>query len=181
MDSNGTDQQSSRRVDDCQVCRQLRLVGPEPRDFHVAPARGGGWHVWSAALLRFVERIGHQPTRAIVISQTLLGERYVQVLVGHGLAHAETGSNVYLTGDSRLSTDDEAMLSMLGWVAPASGEDPPAELTANWTLPLIRGDWQYLIEVLLATMVGVLGFDSHLPIEVRSFGCSHPCRDCSWT
>ncbi len=130
-------------------------------------------------MLRLVERIGHQPTRAIVIGQPLAGQRYVQVLVGHGLAYAETGSNVYLTGDSRLSTDDEALLSMFGWVAPA-GADQAAEHSANWTLPLIRGDWQYLIEMLLVTMVSVLGFDSHLPVEVRSFGCQHPCRDCSW-
>ena len=68
----------------------------------------------------------------------------------------------------------------LGWVAPASGEDDRAEIPANWTLPLIRGDWPYLIEMLLATMVSVRGFNSHLPIEVRSFGCNQPCRDCSW-
>ena len=82
--------------------------------------------------------------------------------------------------DFRLSAADEAWLAELGWVAPASGEDDRAEIPANWTLPLIRGDWPYLIEMLLATMVSVRGFNSHLPIEVRSFGCNHPCRDCSW-
>jgi hypothetical protein len=162
------------------VCRQLRDEGPSPREFSVAPDRGGGWDQWSAALLRFIVRMGHQPRQAVVISQPWLGQRYVQVLIGHGIAYAETGSNVHLTGDSRLSIDEEALLAELGWLSPTWSEDDPDEMAANWKLPLIRGDWLYLIEMLLATMVGVLGFSSQLPIHVRSFGCRHPCRDCSW-
>ena len=146
----------------------------------MAPDDGGGWQLWSAALLRFIVRMGYQPTQAVIISQPLLNQRYVQFLIGHGIAHVETGGNVYLTGDSRLSTDAEALLAELGWLAPASSQDDPDEMPANWTLPLIHGDWAYLVEMLLATMVSVLGFSSRLPIEVRRFGCDHPCRDCSW-
>ena len=180
VNSHGKSDKGRPDIDDCPVCRQLRDEGPEAREFLVAPDDGGGWHTWSAALLRFIARMGHQPTQAVIISQPLLSERYVQVLIGHGIAHAETGSNVYLMGDSRLSTDDEALLADLGWCAPASSEDDPDAMPSNWTLPLIRGDWPYLVEMLLATVVGVLGFSSRLPIEVRSFGCTHPCRDCSW-
>ena len=61
--------------------------------------------MWSAALLRLLRRVGSEPTRVIIITQSLLTDRYVQVLIGHGIAHAEAGSNVYLTGESRLSAD----------------------------------------------------------------------------
>jgi hypothetical protein len=167
-------------VDECAVCRQLRGEGPDPREFSVAPDSGGGWHQWAAALLRFIERMGHEPTQAVVISQAWLGQRYVQVMIGHGIAYAETGSNVYLTGDSRLSAREEAWLAELGWLSPSSSKDDPDQMPANWKLPVIHGDWRYLVEMLVGTMVGVLGFSSQLPIQVRSFGCSHPCRDCSW-
>jgi hypothetical protein len=180
VNSQGKDDKASPDIDDCPVCRQLWDEGPDGREFCVAPDDGGGWHVWSAALLRFIVRIGHQPTQVVIITQPLLNERYVQFLIGHGIAHVETGSNAYLTGDSRLSTDAEALLAELGWLAPASSQDDPHEMPANWTLPLIHGDWGYLVEMLLATMVSVLGFSSRLPIEVNTFGCDHPCRDCSW-
>lgn len=29
-------------------------------------------------------------------------------------------------------------------------------------------------------MVGILGFEAQLPVEVRSFGADNPCRECSW-
>jgi hypothetical protein len=180
VNSDGKSDKELPDTDDCPECRQLWLEGPEPREFLVAPDDGGGWHTWSAALLRFFARMGYQPTQAVIMSQPLLSERYVQVLIGHGIAYAETGSNVYLTGDSRLSPDEEALLVDLGWSEPGSSEDDPDEMPVNWALPLIHGDWGYLVEMLLASMVGVLGFSSSLPIEVRSFGCDHPCRDCSW-
>ncbi len=180
VNSQGKSEKPHRYIDDCPVCRQLRDEGPDGREFCVAPDDGGGWQVWSAALLRFIARTGFQPTQAVIITQPMVSERYVQFLVGHGIAHAEVGSNVYLTGESRLSPDAEALLAELGWCAPASSEDDPDEMPANWSLPLIRGDWPYLVGMLLASMVGVLGFSSRLPIEVRSFGCDHPCRDCSW-
>jgi hypothetical protein len=180
MTSQGKDDEASQDVDDCPVCRQLRDEGPDGREFCVAPDDGGGWQLWSAALLRFIVRMGHQPTQAVIITQPMVSERYLQFLVGHGIAHAEVGSNVYLTGESRLSPDAEVLLAELGWLAPTLSQDDPDEMPANWSLPLIVGDWGYLVEMLLASMVGVLGFDSRLPIEVRSFGCDHPCRDCSW-
>lgn len=164
----------------CSTCRQLRLERPDERCFIVAPAEGGGWPMWSAALLRLLQRIGPQPTQAIIIGQPLLNDRYVQTLVGHGIAHAEVGSNVYLTGESMLSADHEELLTLLGWLNPESGTDTPGEMPANWRLPLVDGDWPYLVEMLVRTMVGILGFVAQLPVEVKSFGADNPCRECSW-
>ena len=91
------------------------------------------------------------------------GDRYVQMLIGHGIGHAEASSNVYLRGASRLSADHEDLLRLLGWTPPMHDADDPDELPANWTLPLVKGDWQDLVEVLLATIVGVFGFDQGAP------------------
>jgi hypothetical protein len=166
---------------ECSVCEQLRFEGPDTHTFDVVPADGGGWSMWSAALLRLLQRVGHEPTRAIIITQPLLTERYVQVLVGHGIAHAEVGSNVYLTGPSRLSADQEELLALLGWQPPASDVDDPGAMPANWTLPLVHGDWTYLTEMFASTMIGILGFSEHLPVELHAFGADHPCRECSWS
>ncbi len=158
----------------------MRFEGPDEHCFAVAPAKGGGWEVWSAALLRLLQRIGHQPTQAVIISQPDVNDRYAQVLIGHGVAHAEVGSNVYLTGESVLSVDHEELLSLLGWLGPEWNIDAPGEMPANWHLPLVDGDWLYLVETLASTMVGILGFVEQLPVEVRSFGADNPCRKCSW-
>ncbi len=166
-------------LDDCPVCRQLRLEGPDERTYVVAPSDGGGWTLWSGALLRLFRRIGSQPTQAVIIDQPMLFDRYVQVLVGHGIAHAEASSNVYLAGASKLSADAEQTLAKLGWRAPEADHDDPDEMPANWYVSSIRGDWQYLVELLVATM-GLLGFDEHLPIQVRTFAAENPCRACSW-
>lgn len=169
---------------ECSTCRQLRAEGPDELRFVVAPADGGGWQPWSAALLRLLERIGHQPTQVMIISQPLLNDRYVQTLIGHGFAYAEVGSNVFLTGKSRLSADHEELLTLLGWLSPDSdtdtGPDAPGEMLANWRLPLVDGDWLSLVEMFVGTMVGILGFAEQLPVEVRSFGAENPCRECSW-
>ncbi len=177
---------NTRRVvgadaDDCPTCEQLLLEGPDPQTFDVAPADGGGWSMWSAALLRLLRRVGSEPTRVIIITQPLLNDRYVQVLIGHGIAHAEVGSNVYLMGDSRLSADQEELLTLLGWQPPTSDVDDSDDMPANWTLPLVRGDWGHLTEMFASTIIGILGFSEHLPVEVHSFGADHPCRDCSWS
>jgi hypothetical protein len=163
------------------TCEQLRFEGPDTHTFEVVPADGGGWSMWSAALLRLFRRVGHEPTQAIIITQPLLTDRYVQVLIGHGLAQAEVGSNVYLTGESRLSVEEEELLTLLGWQAPTADGDAPDELSANWTLPLVHGDWQHLTEMFATTMIGILGFSEPLPIEVITFGADHPCRECSWS
>jgi len=166
--------------DDCPVCRQLRPECSDEHVFVVAPADGGGWEMWAASLLRLFQRIGSQPTQAVVITQDSATQRYAQVLIGHGLAHAEAASNVYLTGDSRLDADHEDLLGRLGWLPPEAEFDDPDEMPANWSLPLVHGDWAYLVEVMVATVVGVFGFDADAPVEVRCFTAAHPCRDCSW-
>jgi hypothetical protein len=165
---------------ECATCRRLRTHGPREQRFVVAPADGGGWRLWSTALLRFLTRLGPGPTHAVVISQEIATERYVQLQIGHGIAHAETSSNVYLTGVSRLTADEEATLGLLGWLPPALDHDEPDEMPANWTLPLVHGEWVELVDVLASTVIGVLGFSERLPVGVHGFLVHHPCRDCSW-
>ena len=164
----------------CVACRQLVLDGPDEQVFLIAPADGGGWHAWSAALLRFIQRIGNGPTQALIVSQEPLTERYVQGLIGHGIAEVQASSNVYLQGESRLTPDHEELLTLLGWAAPALDHDDPDEMPANWSRPRIHGDWLEFVELLVATVVGVFGFDEHVPVTVRTFGCDQPCRACSW-
>lgn len=168
-------------IDACPHCRQLRSEGRPAQHFLVTPASGGGWATWSAAFLRLLRRMGPEPTQAVIVGQPDSGHRYVQVLIGHGIAHAEASSNVYLEGDSRLSDEQEQLLRELGWLAPDRDYDDADEMPANWYLPRIHGDWQYLTEMLVATMVGVFGFDEGLPVKVRSFAATDPCRDCSWS
>ena len=170
----------SRPAEGCPVCRQLRFEGATSNSYNVVPSEGGGWPVWSAALKRLFQRMATQPTQAVIISQPGRNDRYVQAQIGHGIAHVEVSSNVYLTGASRLTADHEALLAELGWLAPALDDDDPDEMPANWYLPLTRGDWQYLVEMLLTVVVGVLGFDEQLLVEVSTFQCDNPCRDCSW-
>ena len=102
------------------------------------------------------------------------------MLIGHGVAYAEVGSNNYLMGDDRLSTEQEELLILLGWQAPHSETDPFDEDRSNWQLPLIHGDWSYLVDMFMSTMVGILGFIEHLPVEIRTFVADSPCRECSW-
>ena len=167
-------------VTDCPVCRQLLLEGPDTQTFVVAPADGGGWHQWSAALLRLVRRIGSEPTRALIVSQQPLTQRYLQCLIGHGIAEVQASSNVYLRGSSRLSTGEEALLARLGWQPPDRDHDDPELMPANWWVPRIAGDWPALVELLSATAIVALGFDERFPVSVHTFGCDRPCRACSW-
>jgi hypothetical protein len=179
---DGTDETPLDNIWDgeCPECRQLRLEGHDHGTFVVTPAGGGGWDRWAAALLRMFRRIGGEPTQAVVINQDTLTDRYAQVLIGHGIAHAEASSNLYLIGESRLSAEHEDLLGRLGWLAPLSDDDDPDEMPANWHVPLVHGDWQYLVEMIIATIAGVFGFDAQVPIEVRSFQIANPCRRCSW-
>lgn len=181
MSSSKNDQPAiTPGLDSCPVCRQLRLEGPDDCAFLVDPASGGGWTNWSAALLRLFQRVGPQPTQAVIIDQPGSLDRYVQVLIGHGVAHAEASSNVYLEGESRLSPDQESLLTELGWQRPERDEDDPEEMPANWFLPRIHDDWLYLTEMLVATVVGVFGFAEDSPVLVRTFAAENPCRECSW-
>jgi hypothetical protein len=161
---------------DCPTCRRLLAADPGDREFTVTPAHGGGWHLWSAALLRLLGRIGDGPTHAVVVTQPSVTDRYVQAMVGHGVAYAEASANTYLTGPSRLSGDQEDLLGLLGWQAPSTTGDDGG----NWHLPVVTGDWLELVEMLLATMVGIFGFDEHHPVVVSTFVAAAPCRACSW-
>jgi len=167
-------------LDDCHECRHLRLEGPDAREYTVVPADGGGWTPWSAALLRLLRRIAGQPTQALIVTQEALTHRYVQALIGHGIAHVEASSNVYLHGDSRLTADHEELLALLGWQPPTSDHDDPNARPANWSLPLVHGDWTTTAEVVSATLIGVFGFSQYLPITVRTFLADTPCKPCSW-
>jgi hypothetical protein len=162
----------------CAVCDQLRPEGPDVIDFAVAPAAGGGWHEWAAALERLLRRIGRHPTQCLLVTQDSVTDRYVQMLIGHGQAHAEASSNVYLHGASRLTANHEDLLTRLGWLAPARAYDGRSEMPANWCLPLIAGNWAELVEVVLATVAGVFGFDETQPVKVRTFMADHPCVAC---
>lgn len=166
--------------DDCRVCRQLRRGRPPSRTFALAPSDGGGWQAWADALLRFVRRIGHQPTSALIISQEPFTQRYVQGQIGHGIAELQASSNVYLTGPSRLGADHEELLGLLGWRPPLRQVDHPDLMPANWTWRRLDGDWPTLVQILTAAVVGVFGFAEHLPVTVHTFGCHQPCRPCSF-
>jgi hypothetical protein len=50
----------------CSTCEQLRPEGPDTHAFEVVPADGGGWSIWSAALLRLLQRVGHEPTLVVI-------------------------------------------------------------------------------------------------------------------
>ncbi len=63
---------------------------------------------------------------------------------------------------------------------PVSETDDPDEMVAEWALPRIHGDWPRLVEVVAATLTGVMGFDEHWPVRVHTFSCDQPGRGCSW-
>lgn len=171
---------TEQRPEECRDCRHLRLEGPGEREFVVAPINGGGWPEWSFALLRLLQRMSAQPTQALIITQDSLTSRYVQVLIGHGIAHVEASSNVYLEGSSLLEAEHEELLTLLGWQPPGADRDDPDRLPANWSLPLVRGDWAMVTELLSATVIGVFGFSEFLPTTIRTFLCDSPCKACSW-
>jgi hypothetical protein len=183
-DTNHHSTASTHRSDanaTCPVCRQMRRSADRYRaEYVVTPADGGGWMQWSAALLRLLERTGNEPTRALIIEQPGRTQRYVQMLFGHGTAHVEASSNVYLEGSSRLSGVEERLLSLLGWTAPQSTVDRTDEMPANWMLPLAHGDWVNVVETITATIVGIFGFSEQLPVEMFVFLADRPCNSCSW-
>lgn len=162
----------------CPVCAQLRMEGSRVIRYAVTPAAGGGWPGWGAALTRLLRKIGQNPTQVLIIEQRPHTARYVQLLVGHGQAHAEASSNVYLPDDYQLCAEEENLLVRIGWRPPERDFDDGEELPANWTLPLIRGDWQGLAELVLATVAGVFRFDEDLPVQVGTFQTDDPCVDC---
>lgn len=179
--STSTDTSHATTTAACPACRQLRKSAARySTGYTVTPSVGGGWMQWSGALLRLLQRTGSEPTRALLIEQPSRTERYVQVLVGHGVAHAEASSNEYLEGASRLSGVEERLLTLLGWVAPNPRSSNPDEVSTNWTLPLVHGDWTNLVETITATLVGIFRLSEQLPVEMNLFLADHPCRACSW-
>jgi hypothetical protein len=163
---------------DCLICCQLRSEGSRPFESALAPRGGGGWPEWGASLSRLLARISQSPTQAVIISQQPLTQRYVQLLIGHGQAHAEASSNVYLTRGSRLTATQEHLLRQIGWNPPTRDGDDPDEMPTNWSLPMARGNWHALTEVLLATIAGVFSFDESEPVHVNSFQIDRPCKSC---
>lgn len=179
--SISTDTNPSTTTNACPTCRQFRRTSDRySATYTVTPANGGGWMQWSAALLRLLDRTHLEPTRALIIEQPGRTDRYVQMLVGHGIGHVEASSNEYLEGASRLSGVEERLLTLLGWVAPNPHSSAPNEVSTNWTLPLVHGDWTSLVETITATLVGIFRFSEQLPVEMRMFLADHPCRACSW-
>jgi len=168
---------SDDRDQSCPVCVQLRKHAPAPTHPSIVPARIGGWVAWSATLVGLLHDIAKEPTRVVIIEQPHRNERYVQMLIGHGRAHVEASSNEFLSGTSALSGVDERLLALLGWNAPHTGAGTPSP---NWSLPLVEGDWQNLVETITATVVGIFGFSEQLPVEFSIFGADHPCSECSW-
>jgi hypothetical protein len=162
----------------CAVCVQLRLEASDELNYELAPAAGGGWHEWAAALVRLLRRVGGEPARALIITQDPVTQRYVQMQIGHGVARVEASSNAYLLGRSCLSDDEEELLNRIGWRAPVSEVDQPDEYPSNWTLPRVCGCWDDLTEVILATIVGVFGFIDSVPVKVQAFQLERACRDC---
>jgi hypothetical protein len=114
----------------------------------------------------------------VIVEQPDTNGRYVQLLIGHGRALVEASSNDYLLDESRLTADHEELLGLLGWQWEGTDADEPDGEPANWTLPEVRADSPDLVEILLATIVGVFGFDEHTPVQVRTFMVDDPCRDC---
>ena len=117
--------------------------------------------------------------QAIIISQPARSQRYVQIQIGHGFAHVETGSNVYMMGESRLTDSMETALAAMDWLPPEFDDDPD-EMPANWRLPLLLNDWPGGAEMLVTTMVGVLEFDEAAATKMRILRQQNSCRSCSW-
>jgi hypothetical protein len=178
MDRSETTPQAAEHDRECPACERFRRQAPQPVAFSLVPAHGDGWHQWGASLLRLLQRHGHGPTQVIVIEQPDVTDRYVQLLIGHGVCHAEASSNVYLRGESRLTRDHHTLLGHLGWRPPRSHRDDHDGLPVNWMLPLVHDDWQEVTEVLLATIAGIFGFEEDRRIDIQSFLADHPCVDC---
>lgn len=162
----------------CALCDKLRGERPARVVYARAPRLGGGWPEWAVAVEGMLRAIGHGPTNVVLITQDVLTQRYVQLLIGHGVAHAEASSNAYLRGSSRLAADQERLLGLLGWSAPTRRIDRPGDMPTNWALPPFEGAWDELVEVLLATIVGVFGFNENVPVIVTTFMADHPCPAC---
>ena len=171
---------TSSRLRPCQACERVRHDTPVAAHVAITPSAGGGWGTWNAALSRHLTSIGDSPTRIVLVTQEPATGRYVQLMIGYGLAVAETSSNELLGNSDRLVASDIEVLSRLGWIAPTPGRDRSHGRSATFTLHPARGAWGPLGDVLTATVVGVLGFREHAPVQLRTLLAAHPCRACSW-
>jgi hypothetical protein len=59
----------------CADCQRILWHRSPEQAYSIAPADGGGWEQWGVALLRLFERIGHQPTQAVIITQESFTQR----------------------------------------------------------------------------------------------------------
>ncbi len=165
--------------DECPDCSALREMGGMNTRFVVTPWAGGGWAMWANALARHLAVLAAGPTRAVIIEQPTTNQRYVQMQTGHGIAYVQASGNVYLDGPSRLTPRHEHLLGSIGWAPPALPIDNPEHMPANWSLPVVRGDWFGLTDVILAT-IAVFDFDETQPVTIDGFLVDRPCEACSW-
>ena len=146
--------------------------------YSVAPASGGGWTAWTAALVRMLTLLRDEPTHCITIAQEP-NQRYVQLMIGHGHAHVEASSNTYLTGDFRLGPSEEALLRSFGFRHP-DALDPRSSVPRNWWFEEDHADPLSIAETLTATMSSVMCFDDRWPIAINLFGADAACAACFW-
>ena len=166
-------------VTESEACEcEADAVRTRSDSYSVAPATGGGWPAWTAALVRMLTRMIDEPTHCITITQEP-NERYVQLMVGHGHACVEASSNTYLTGDFRLGPSEEAVLRSFGFRHP-DALDPRDSVPRNWWFDENHADPILIAETLTATMIGVMCFDERWPITINLFGADTPCAACFW-
>lgn len=145
--------------------------------FEIVPRLGGGWPAWAEAFARLIDRLAGLPAHCVIVSQEP-NQRYVQMMVGHGHAHTEVSSNVYLMGDFRLDHREEQALELLGFEPPdldADGSRP-----FNWWRDDEAADGETIAGRMLAVLTTTLGFDERAPVTVDVFGADHPCEACFW-
>lgn len=165
--------------DECETCWQLRFEAPDPHRYVIVPSEDGGWKGWAGWVASLLRRVGDDPLQVFIAHQPQSGDRYLQGLIGHGLAWVEVSSNHYLTGASLLTAADEDRLLMLGWRRP-SPVNVERGLTNNWWQPLVHGTWPQLACLLATTAAMALRFSEHQPVELETFAADHPCRACAW-
>jgi hypothetical protein len=92
--------------------------------------------------------------------------RYVQLLVCEdGSIIVEAGSNNFLEGSDRLSSEEEKSLAAIGWKKPRLPEKP------NWwaVWPTIHPDTKEVAHLLLRTLEGIYRLPGVEPITCRLF------------
>ncbi len=174
-----TDYDEPTETDTCSTCWYLSMESPEPRRYAMAPSRSGGWKGWAMGLANLFRRIGDDPLQVFIVQQPEVSDRYLQGLIGHGLAWVEVSSNHYLTGSSRLTVANERQLLALGW-QPPSPANVARGLPNNWWRPIVNGEWPQLACLLATTAATAVEFSEHELVELKTFTAANPCRACAW-